>query len=327
MVQRPTRVTARDLDPARVDRVVVVYLVVAGAWILLSGPAAAWVSDRTGIGLLNLEIAKGLAFVTVTALALRVALRRWATRVEAAAMAERDAADRLRAAEHQRTTFLSGVSHELRTPLTAIVGFADTVQRLSAARHDDPTSLLAERLVANADRLERLVVDLLDVDAMLRGIGSVHFRRTDLHHLVTRVVATVDLEGRTLHLEGDPLDADVDVPKLERTVQILLDNVVKHAPGSRRVELRWLPADDDVLLAVRDDGPGLPDSVLEKVFVPFVQGEQAARAPSPGLGIGLTLVAQYARLHGGGVEASNHPDGGAEIRVRVPRRQAATIAS
>lgn len=327
MPQRPTRAASRDLEPSRVDRIVAVYLVVAGAWIVLSGPAAAWVSDRTGLDLVSLETAKGLAFVTVTALALRFSLKRWATRVETAALAERDAADRLRAAERQRTTFLSGVSHELRTPLTAIVGFADTIKRLSSGREDDPTALLSERLVANADRLEALVIDLLDVDAMLRGIASVHFRRTELHHLVARVAATVDLGDRTLHLEGDPLDVDLDVPKFERTVQLLLDNVVKHAPAARWVEVRWGPLDDDVVLSVHDDGPGLPDGVLDRIFVPFVQGEPATRAPSPGLGIGLTLVAQFARLHGGDVAATNHAEGGAEIRVRVPRRQPAAVTT
>ena len=308
-----------DLDRSKVGRVVLLYLVAAVTWIVVSGPAAAWVADRTDVSLLTLEIAKGLGFVVVTAAVLHTALRTWAGRVEAAALAERRAADRLRQAETERTAFLNSVSHELRTPLTSIVGYSQTVQRLARTEGSQRIPELTDRLVVNAERLEWLVLDLLETGTLMNGVHTARRRRVEIGALVERILGATDLGERTVEARGAPLEIDVDVAKLERCLQLILDNVTRHTPEEAHVIVSWADGDGAMDLTVDDDGPGLPERLTDHVFAPFVQGELATDQASPGIGVGLTLVEQYVRLHGGETTAANLPEGGTRIRMRLPR--------
>ncbi len=310
-----------DLGSHKADRVTLTYLLVAGGWILVSGPAVDWIARRTTISLLTFELVKGLAFVVVTALVLRFVLRRWVRRVESAAMAERDAAAQLRQAGQERTAFLNGVSHELRTPLTAIVGYSHTLDRAARGGQALDTSDLTDRLVANATRLEWLVLDLLETSKLRDGVSQTRFRRVELSELLTRIADSTDFAGRRVELTGDPVEVDVDVPKLERCLQLLFSNCIRHTPDSSEVTVAWYPDGDHLKLTIDDDGPGLPEQVSEQVFAPFVQGDQATQAPSPGIGVGLTLVEQYVRLHDGEVSACTRPSGGTRVQLRLPRRQ------
>lgn len=317
----PSRRVLSDLDRTHADRIVLIYLLVAAVWIVVSGPVGAWISDLFGISVVAVELSKGLAFVLATALVLRSALRRWVARVEAAALAERDAAEQLRMAEQDRTAFVNAVSHELRTPLTSIVGFSHTVQRLVHDGEHEQVANLAERLSANAERLESLVLDLLEAGTLFHGLSEPRFRRVELGELVRRAAGTVDLGGRPVELGGDPHELDADVAKLERCVQLLLGNVVRHTPAATKVWVSWRGQDEHVSLRVEDDGPGLPPRIVDGDLAPFLQGYEAATSPSPGVGVGLTLVEQYVRLHEGVVAASNRPGGGARIELVLPRRQ------
>lgn len=306
-----------DLRIARVDRIVVTYLVVASCWILVTGPVSAWLADRVDVPVVALELAKGLAFVVVTGLALRLALRRWAGRIAAAALREREAAAGLQEAADLRSAFLNGVSHELRTPLTSIIGYADTVRTLCERGEHAEVAVMSDRLVASAERLERLVLDLLDADALLRGMARPRLRTVDVAALVQRVVSAAELQDQvTLH--GERLDADVDVAKFERIVWLLLDNAHRHTPEGTPILVRWGRRDDDLLLIIEDDGPGLPPEVVRRAFEPFVQGGAAARGHHPGTGIGLTLVDHYVRLHEGRTTAVNRAEGGTRVTVQVP---------
>ena len=310
-----------DLGSNKADRIALIYLLVAGGWILASGPAADWIARRTTISLLTFELLKGLAFVVVTTLVLRFVLRRWVGRVEAAARAEHDAAGRLRQAEQERTAFLNGVSHELRTPLTAIVGYSHTLDRLARDGGEPDASDLTDRLMINATRLAWLVLDLLETSQLRDGVSQVRFRRVELAELLTRTVDSTDFADRQVELSGDPVEIDVDVAKLERCVQLLFSNIIRHTPDTTEVTVAWQLDGDDLVLTIDDDGPGLPEQISEQVFAPFVQGDRASQAPSPGVGVGLTLVEQYVRLHGGEVSACARPAGGTRVQLRLPRRQ------
>jgi len=145
-----------------IERVAVVYLVVAGVWILFSGALAALVADRTTVSLATLEIAKGLGFVLVTAAVLHQVLRRWSVRLRRAMAVEREAAERMRRAEDLRSAFLAGVSHELRTPLTAIVGYSQTIHRDAENMTSTLVEELSGRLVVNAAKVERILQHALD---------------------------------------------------------------------------------------------------------------------------------------------------------------------
>ncbi len=222
-----------------------------------------------------------------------------------------------------RSTFLNGVSHELRTPLSSIVGYGSTIHRHAVDLTTEQVEGLAGRLVVNAERLERLVLDLLDTDALLRGVETVQVRRTDIGPLVRRAVSHTDPGDRTIDLDGPPLVAEVDGAKVERVIQLLLDNVVRHTSPTAGVMVRWGSRGTNLVLSVDDEGPGLAPDLSDRVFEPFVQGRPARDSARPGLGIGLTLVDQYVRLHHGRVVATNRPSGGAHIEVTLPIAQPA----
>lgn len=323
--RRPVDVTdvtaTSDAAVRRIERVALVYLVVAAVWILGSGVLATVVAERTTVSLTALEVIKGLGFVLVTAAVLHQVLRRWAVRLRRATAAEREAAERMRRAEDLRSAFLAGVSHELRTPLTAIVGYSQTIhrdaERMTSALVED----LSGRLVVNAERLQAMVIDLLEVDRLLQGIGAVNRHPTDVTELAHRIVAMTDAGDCQIEVEGTTERADIDAAKVERLLQHALHNAVKHSGRAASVVVSVTGDADHVDIRVQDDGLGFPEPLLGRLFDPFVQNDDAALRASPGLGIGLTLVAQFAALHGGRAVASNPEDGGALLTVTLPRAE------
>lgn len=311
---------ASDVAVRRVQRIAFVYLLVAAAWIMGSGLVADVIADRTDVSLITLEVLKGLGFVAVTGTVLHRSLHRWSNRLERATRAEREAASQLRHVEHMRRAFLAGVSHELRTPLTAIVGFGELIHRDAGKLADDRITELAGRLVVNAERLQALIVDLLEVDRLLQGIGELHAEPTDVTRLVRRIVSEMDHQGGAINVVGESIVARVDGPKVERLLQHALHNTQRHSGGATLVTVRVDGDAEAVRLRVEDNGVGFPEELLGELFDPFVQSDDAVLRPSPGLGIGLTLIAQFATLHGGAATVENIDGGGARLTVTFPRR-------
>ena len=232
---------------------------------------------------------------------------------------EREAAERLRALDEMKNTFLAAVSHELRSPLTSILGLALTLERAPAIEGQDRDDLLA-RLAANAKKLDRLLKDLLDIDRLNRGIVAPQYRVTDVAALARRTVEHLDaLVGREVIVETDPVVIPVDPPKVERIVENLLMNAVRHTDRDRKIWLIVAPHEGGVRITVEDDGRGVPPELRAAIFEPFRQGP--SRSPhAPGTGIGLSLVARFAELHGGRAWADDRDGGGAAFHVVIPGR-------
>jgi PAS domain S-box-containing protein len=232
---------------------------------------------------------------------------------------ERQAAERLRAMDELKNTFLQAVSHDLRTPLAAILGLAITMGRDDVAFPPEETRELARRIAQNARRLDRLVTDLLDLDRITRGDVELVFRPTDVGALVTDLVEATDvLEGRDVSLRTDPVVIPVDVTKVERIVENLLGNAAKHTPPDARVWIRVKAWVDGALIVVEDDGPGVTPEDRERIFDAFQQAGSEASAYAPGMGVGLSLVSRFAELHDGGAWVEERPGGGASFRVFLP---------
>jgi signal transduction histidine kinase len=216
-----------------------------------------------------------------------------------------------------KNTFLAAVSHELRSPLTSILGLSLTLERQDALSAEDRTDLL-DRLAANARKLDRLLKDLLDIDRLNRGIVSPQYRVTDVGALARRTVESLDsLAERTIVVETDPVVITVDPAKVERIVENLLVNAARHTDSEHTIWLHVHAEDGGVLIAVDDDGPGVPAELREVIFEPFRQGPTASKA-TPGTGIGLSLVARFAELHGGRAWVEDRDGGGASFRVFLP---------
>jgi PAS domain S-box-containing protein len=246
------------------------------------------------------------------------ALRRSERKYSEAFRREREATQRLRALDEMKNTFLEAVSHDLRTPLTSILGSAITLEQASPSlAHEDSRDLI-RRIAANARKLERLLSDLLDVDRLQRGIVTPQRRPTDVGALVQQVLTESDLlKGRSLELDLEPVVVSIDAAKVERIVENLLANAVRHTPAGTRIWVNARARDGGVLIAVEDEGPGVPSDVRKEVFEPFRQAPGAS-TPSPGVGVGLSLVAKFAELHGGRAWADERPGGGASFKVFLP---------
>jgi PAS domain S-box-containing protein len=233
---------------------------------------------------------------------------------------EREVAQRLRALDQMKNTFLDAVSHELRTPLAAIVGIGLTLEHKAASLAEGDRSDLYTRLVANARKLDRLLNDLLDLDRLTHGIVAPKRRPTDVAALAARIADDWGLlNGRRPQVVAEPLTVCLDPGKVERIIENMLANAARHTPQDTPVWVRVeRPAGGDgVLLAVEDAGAGVPAELRDTVFEPFRQGP-GTPTHAPGVGIGLTLVARFAELHGGRAWVEERSGGGSSFRVLIP---------
>jgi signal transduction histidine kinase len=212
-----------------------------------------------------------------------------------------------------RDTILSAVSHELRTPLTAIVGFAQTLKE----RTLEPTlrTAVIESMFVQAQRLERLLADLLDLDRLRRGFVRPKFAETDIASLVEQVVAA-HRDQVPIAVRVELAHAAVDAPKVERIVDNLIVNAVRHTPVGTEIAVRVERGEGGVTIAVDDRGPGVAREDREAIFEIFHRGTRSDY--TAGTGIGLSLVAQFTALHGGRAWVQENPGGGASFRVFLP---------
>ncbi|HVL80661.1 MAG TPA: response regulator [Actinomycetota bacterium] len=242
---------------------------------------------------------------------------------------QRSDAIRLRHLDAMKDAFLVSVSHELRTPLTVVGGIASLLHgRLERLPRTQVVSLLGS-LRDNAERLERLLLTVLDIDKLRRGTFEANRQPTDLAALVDRVVADLaaQLGDRPVEVSLGVIQAEIDGGYLERILDALLVNVIRHTPASEPVNISTEATAEGLRLIIDDRGPGVPDERKVSVFERFDWGPKQNEV-TPGLGSGLCLVAGFADLHGGSAWVEDRPGGGASFRVVLaPERPEAAGAA
>lgn len=225
--------------------------------------------------------------------------------------------ERLQDLDGLKDILLQTVSHDLRSPISAVLAFtkllaadAEAAQPLSVERR---LAIIA-RIETSARKMDRLLRDLLDSDPMRKIPG--HLVRCDVGDLVRRVVADVDLgRDHPLELDIQPVDMSIDPVHVERIVENLLANARQHVEPGVAIWVRTAPLDGGVLISVDDAGPGVAADLAQSIFEPFRRGPDPQ---SEGLGLGLSLVSRFARLHGGRAWVEERPGGGAAFRVVLP---------
>lgn len=257
-----------------------------------------------------------LASVMADVVLLRTSEERHAERLAELLSVEIESVRRLEQVGEMKDAFLSAVSHELRTPLTVIRGIATTLQRRRSDLELEMVDRLTDRLVANTLRLERMLLDLLDLDRLSRQDLEAERTAVDMVRLIIDAADEADLQQHVLELPSGKVSALVDRVQVERLVGNLLVNAGKYTPPGSTVSVGLSVSGRDLLLHVDDDGPGVPEAKREDIFEPFHRGDD--HHPSPGTGVGLSLVRQFARLHGGDAWVTTSPRGGASFRVTLP---------
>lgn len=232
--------------------------------------------------------------------------------------AERRAADRLRAIDDLKSSFLQAVSHELRTPLTSVLGYARTLATRAEVLTPEQVHDFHHRLATNAGRLDTLLGDLLDIERLDQGTVRLHLQPVDLTSLARQVADTVDVGDRRVVIDESSSIAVVDAPKVQRVVHNLLANASKHTPTGTTIWITCRAGPETATITVADDGPGIDESDHDLVFEPFWQAPTERTPASPGTGIGLALVRRFTELHGGHVSVGTRPGGGIQFVVSLP---------
>jgi signal transduction histidine kinase len=233
---------------------------------------------------------------------------------------EREAADRLRELDLIKNTFMSAVSHDLRSPLTTIGALSDVlVKRLGALPREEVAAALG-RISGSAARANRVLTNILDVDRLSRGGIEAARGEVDLADLCARVAYGMETDGHQIALPDKRTTAWVDEGLVERIIENLLYNAVRHSGTATKVAVRFEDEPDGIVLIVEDSGDGVPDELKGPIFQAFHRGT----TPASGTGVGLFLVAQFAALHGGRAWVEDRAGGGASFRVFFPANEAAS---
>lgn len=217
--------------------------------------------------------------------------------------------------DRERSDLVATVAHELRSPLTGVKGFVHAILDRWDKLTDDQKRLMLRTVSADADRLSRLIVELLDVARIDTGRLQLHRRPTDIGLKAERAVAMLSHStSRTIDLavEGACL-ADADPDKVVQVIVNLIENAVKHGDGVIQVTVG--PAEDPafVEVTVTDEGTGIPAELRRRAFTKFW-----TEGAGGGSGLGLYMVAGLVRAHGGNVVVDDNPSGGARVSVTWP---------
>lgn len=219
-----------------------------------------------------------------------------------------------------RRDFVANVSHELRTPIGAVVLLGETIL---AAEDTAVTTRLAERIVKEAERLERIVDDLLDL-SVIEAEEAPAREPVPVGEIVSEAVEHVrgvaEVAGTPIEVVGDlpDLALEGDRRQLVGALVNLLENAVKYSERGSRIEVCASRGDDGATIAVSDRGIGIPSRHLERIFERFYRVDRARSRDSGGTGLGLSIVRHVARAHGGDVSVESSEGEGSTFRLVLP---------
>jgi hypothetical protein len=236
----------------------------------------------------------------------------------------RDAVRRSRL-ERSRADLVSTVAHELRSPLTSVKGFTATLLAKWHRFTDDQKLVMLETVNADADRVTRLITELLDVSRIESGRLEVHRQLVDVPERARKIiagrVACGDAEDRFRLEVGDGLpETWLDADKVDQILSNLVENAVRHGAGTVTIMVEPVagaqgPAggSDAVAVSVRDQGEGIAPDLASRVFRQFWRAKRRG-----GTGLGLYIVKGLVEAHGGTISVGSAPGGGAEFRFTMP---------
>jgi signal transduction histidine kinase len=224
--------------------------------------------------------------------------------------------------ERSRAELVSTVAHELRAPLTSVKGFTATLLAKWSRFNDDQKRVMLETVNADADRVTRLITELLDVSRIESGRMEVRRQLVDVPERARKIiagrVAAGDSEDRfRLKAAGDLPETWLDADKIDQILGNLVENAVRHGAGIVTVVVQRARVSGDqgeaITVSVRDQGEGIPPEMARRVFRQFWRGKRRG-----GTGLGLYIVKGLVEAMNGEISVTRAPGGGAEFRFTLP---------
>ena len=230
-------------------------------------------------------------------------------------------AERLEALVTSQQTLIRDISHELRSPLARL----NVALGLARQRAGDSAGSMLDRIEREAERLNQMIGQLLNLARMETAAGPPQPSRVQFDEIVRQVTSDAEFEAQerdcrvSLNAENAcSIEGNPDL--LRSAVENVVRNAVRYTAPGTAVELALVANDGWATLQVRDHGPGIPETDLDKIFRPFYRVATARDRETGGTGLGLAIAERAVRLHGGTVKASNAREGGLVVTLRMPAR-------
>jgi PAS domain S-box-containing protein len=239
-----------------------------------------------------------------------------------------------RRTERSHAELIATVAHELRSPLTSVKGFTATLLAKWERFTDDQKRLMLETVDADADRVTRLIAELLDISRIDSGRLEVRRQPVDIgaavgRHIQAYVAAGQPADRFLLRIEQPLPSLWADPDKIDQVLSNLLENAVRHGEGTVTIDITATESPREgeghetaaTSVTVSDEGPGIPEESMNRVFTRFWRGSKRG-----GTGLGLYIVKGIVEAHGGTITVGRAPEGGAEFRFTLPVAAPAYLA-
>ena len=232
-------------------------------------------------------------------------------------------AERIEGLVESQSRLLKDVSHELRSPLARLSVALGLAQQKAAPEVE--ASL--KRIELEADRLNQLIQRLLTISRLESGTDGIRKTKVSLRELVDQVAHDAEFESpgrgcRVVAETGDAFPVEGDPELLRSAFENVVRNATRYTSEGTVVEIRLerqkAPNGEEAVIRVLDSGTGVPNEALEKIFQPFYRLDDARNRQTGGAGLGLSIADRAVRLHGGQLRASNRPEGGLAVEIRIP---------
>ncbi|MFN2524615.1 MAG: ATP-binding protein [Mycobacteriales bacterium] len=225
--------------------------------------------------------------------------------------------------ERSRADLVSTVAHELRSPLTSVKGFTATLLAKWDRFNDEQKKVMLQTVNADADRVTRLLTELLDVSRIDAGRLEMRKQVVNLAKVVDKCVAGCVASGEpadrfVVDVEGELPEMWLDPDKIEQVVGNLVENALRHGEGTVTVRVRRCEEPPGAEVTVGDEGDGIPEETASRVFTRFWRGGNRRG----GTGLGLYIVKGLVEAHAGSIEVGRSPSGGAQFRFLLPAGKA-----
>ena len=226
--------------------------------------------------------------------------------------------------EDMQTDFVANVSHELKTPLTNIKSYTETL--IDGAMEDPDTAKSFLGIIDNeADRMNRLVKDLLQLSRMDNGKDSLNLKETNILAILDVAVTKVELTAKqknqqlnVLYDKSSDIRVNVDRDRFEQVVLNVLSNAIKYTDDGGRIDVDAVEHNGSARITVKDTGIGIPADALSRIFERFYRVDKARSRAMGGTGLGLAITKQIVEEHGGTIEAESREGDGTKFIINLP---------